>query len=551
MNAAAILNHLWQSTVFAVVAALVAWALRRNSARVGFGVWLAASLKFLVPFSALAAVGSGLGARLPEATAAFPAASVAAAPLKPMVIPITVASLPQASGVPSVWILGGLWLAGSVALAGRWFWQWRRTARMARKAEPRAASGMRLRVTEGAVEPGVFGVFRPVLLVPKGIEARLTAAQFAAVLAHERCHVRRRDNLWAALHRVVETVFWFHPLVWWIGARMIAERERACDEAVLGAGGDARAYAGGILGVCRHYMASPLACAVGVASQSGGPLQRRVREILAGGRGRKLSRGRMLCLASLGAAVVLTPVMAGLLFGQAAPPATFDAIAIHAVPAAGSGKRVMGLHIDPQRLWAENMSLRELILAAWGLQPYQLRGPDWMSGDIFAITGATHAPVPANEMPALLRPFLTRQFELKVHSTREVRPVYRLEVAPGGAKLKPANRDAAPAIMPAQRFSMHLEGRALTLTGTATLQQLVDFLNLQFDRPVLNQTGQMGTYDIRLTFDPKAGVPGAPAGGGPSIFDALPEQLGLRLVSGKAPVDVLVVDSANATPAGN
>jgi bla regulator protein BlaR1 len=52
-----------------------------------------------------------------------------------------------------------------------------------------------------------------------------------AMLAHELCHVRRRDNLTSAMHMVVEVVFWFHPLVWWIGVRLMEERERACDEA--------------------------------------------------------------------------------------------------------------------------------------------------------------------------------------------------------------------------------------------------------------------------------------------------------------------------------
>ena len=69
-------------------------------------------------------------------------------------------------------------------------------------------------------------------------------------MAHEVCHVRRRDNLTAALHMLVEAAFWFHPLVWWLGARLVAERERACDEAVLRLGRRPEAYAEGILKVC-------------------------------------------------------------------------------------------------------------------------------------------------------------------------------------------------------------------------------------------------------------------------------------------------------------
>jgi beta-lactamase regulating signal transducer with metallopeptidase domain len=95
------------------------------------------------------------------------------------------------------------------------------------------ASPIPVRSTPGLREPGVVGLLSPVLLLPAGIANRLTPAQLDAVIAHEAQHVARRDNLNAALHMMVEMLFWFHPFVWWIGARLIAERERACDEAVL------------------------------------------------------------------------------------------------------------------------------------------------------------------------------------------------------------------------------------------------------------------------------------------------------------------------------
>ena len=71
-------------------------------------------------------------------------------------------------------------------------------------------------VANASLEPGVFGIWRPVLLWPSSISARLTDAQIEAILAHELAHVRRRDNLAAALHMAVQSLFWFHPAVWWI-----------------------------------------------------------------------------------------------------------------------------------------------------------------------------------------------------------------------------------------------------------------------------------------------------------------------------------------------
>jgi len=81
--------------------------------------------------------------------------------------------------------------------------------------------------------------------LPDGIQARLTLQEMDAILAHELCHFRRRDNLTAAIHMLVESLFWFHPLVWWISHRLSELSELACDAVVrcgrvpLGAGGHA------------------------------------------------------------------------------------------------------------------------------------------------------------------------------------------------------------------------------------------------------------------------------------------------------------------------
>ena len=84
-----------------------------------------------------------------------------------------------------------------------------------------------------------------------GIADHLTDAQLDAIVAHELCHIRWRDNVTAALHMLVEAIFWFHPLVWWIGAKLVEERERACDEEVVRLGSDPekstpRAFSGSV-----------------------------------------------------------------------------------------------------------------------------------------------------------------------------------------------------------------------------------------------------------------------------------------------------------------
>ncbi len=158
------------------------------------------------------------------------------------------------------------------------------------------------------LEPGVFGVFRPVLLLPEGLREHLTPAQFDAIVAHELCHVERRDNLSSAIHMLVEALFWFDPVVWWIRSRLIEERERACDEAVLRMGSDPQGYAQGIVTVCKFYLKSPLPCVSGV---TGSGLKRRVEAIMLNRAAEKMSLARKLLLAAAGAVAVTAPLIVG------------------------------------------------------------------------------------------------------------------------------------------------------------------------------------------------------------------------------------------------
>ncbi len=91
---------------------------------------------------------------------------------------------------------------------------------------------IRFVMSQDWMEPGVFGIVRPMLMWPEGISQHLDGRHLKAILAHELCHVRRRDNLAAVLHMLVQAIFWFHPLVWWMEGKLEAERERACDEEV-------------------------------------------------------------------------------------------------------------------------------------------------------------------------------------------------------------------------------------------------------------------------------------------------------------------------------
>lgn len=309
----AVINHLWQSTVCAAAIGLLTLTLRENGAHARYWMWGAASLKFLIPVALLASLTPHLGARASVAVAPTPVTIAVhhfAQPIAldafertPMFTPVEpVAEAPDARGgaprktatrAPSptpapghgprgvAWgptLLVACWACGCLAVLAFWRKRWMRVRNAVKSAVPLdIRAPIPVLAADSPLEPGVVGILRPVLLLPKGIAEHLTQAELETILAHELCHLRRRDNLTALLHMLVEAVFWFYPLVWWIGARLIDERERACDEAVVLSGNDPRVYADSILKVCRFYVESPVVCASGV---TGADLKKRIEGIL-------------------------------------------------------------------------------------------------------------------------------------------------------------------------------------------------------------------------------------------------------------------------------
>ena len=139
---------------------------------------------------------------------------------------------------------------------------------------------MALRLSPEIDGPGVWGLRRPVLLLPDGIAEHLAPAELEAVLLHELEHVRRRDNLFGLFQTALRCLYWFHPLVWWLERRMLAERERACDDRVVALGAAPRLYAKSLLKVVRFGLAGPM---VGVSAAAASDLRRRI-EYLTGDR---------------------------------------------------------------------------------------------------------------------------------------------------------------------------------------------------------------------------------------------------------------------------
>jgi RND family efflux transporter MFP subunit len=317
-------NHLWQSTLFVAAVWFLTLVLRNTRAAVRHRLWLAASIKFLIPLSVLVNLGTHFPQRTVPAAAVPPAVSVVIGDVGE---PFTI-SEPSAPNWLSA-TLFFLWMIGAAANFAWWSICWLQLRRAMRRATPLNVDiSMPVMSCAQRLEPGVLGVWRPVLLLPEGIRERLSPAQFQTVIAHELCHVRRRDNLTAAIHLFVEALFWFHPLVWWIKARLIEEQERACDEEVLRLGNDPQIYAETILKLCEFYLAAPLIC---VAGMTGSDLKKRIEEIMRNRVPQQLSVSRQALLAIALIAVLAAPFMIGVVrakgvSAQFAQPETLAAV---------------------------------------------------------------------------------------------------------------------------------------------------------------------------------------------------------------------------------
>ena len=380
-----LLNHVWQSTVFAIAAGFLTLALRKSTAKARYWLWLAASVKFLIPFYLLVSIGAHVEWRTVRGNASPEWPFAVEQISRPFLAPIasipdhSVALAAAASPIPALLFLA--WACGFIAVLISCWLRWRRIHFVKRAATPLDLP-IRIKVlsSPALLEPAVFGIFRPVLLLPDGITRRLTPAQLQAILAHELCHIRRRDNATSALHMLVEAIFWFHPLVWWIGAKLIDEREHACDEAVVQAGNEPQDYAEAILEVCKLYLESPLVCAAGV---SGANLKRRIERIMTARIGHKLSRGVKLLLVTTSIATVATPILAGLVNAPVRQtqspkgeqvPQSIGAATIK--PSAGAGRTTVTQ--SPRELIIEKATLRNLIGMAYSVRYFQISGgPGW------------------------------------------------------------------------------------------------------------------------------------------------------------------------------
>ncbi len=508
--------------------------------------------------------------------------------------------------IPLIWFAGAATLLTRFAINLRGLYRLRKASDVVTDAgllANVARFGRRVRLcrNDAIGSPVTWGIVRHIILVPAAFE-ELPADSRDAVIRHELAHIQAHDFLMRGLAEIARALIWFQPLVWIVWRQLREEQELACDDCVLAAGGKPSAYAKLLLDWDARPVTDSL-IAIGMAHRSS--LKRRLYALLDTDLRRDKIAGTGVAGASFLALAATLP-LAAVSFAQAGPakpapaqeqsqtaetPARapgpqstaqsaarlrFDVVSIKPCKpgaAGGDGSSPGRLHIGCGILaGTDNVGLIQVAynryasgqLTSEKMLPIE-GGPDWIHSERFEI-GAKAEGQPTIQMMQgpMMRTILEDRFKLRIHRESRQGPVYELAPGKGSTKLKPLQEGicipvvlgGALPLVPAGR---HLCSRMVSPRGRidiegGTLEELADLLGMVLDRPVIDKTGITNKFAIHLAFSPEDSAaprpvtaePGASAAVGPTdapgIFQAIQEQLGLRLVPARGPVDELVID---------
>jgi uncharacterized protein (TIGR03435 family) len=592
----ALIDFLWQGALVGLLLWVALAVLRHRSAAVRYAVSCAAlALLVVLPVITIATLWSwSMQSAAPAALPAQPGAAMATMPQTMLTIWL-VPETPRIMWLEraQLWALP-IWSAGVLLFSIRLAWGYRHSHAL-RGGEASTDAHLlstvnavakrigvlrpvRVLVSSLADGPAAVGWLRPVLLFPPAAAMGLTPQQLEAVIAHELAHVKRHDYLVNLIQVVAETVFFYHPVVWWTSTQIRAERELCCDDIAVRASGDPIDYARALTMLARQQLGAP---ALSMAA-TGGSLVHRVQRLL-GATPRECGPARApgMIVASLAIACVLLNLDWLQAFGEAQVQQDQPRFEVASVKVNRLNDRIVTLGGQGGRFTARGLTLRSLIQHAYQVQEFQVvDAPEWADVERYDIAAKEPETVAASQggsSPAqrlMLRALLEDRFGLAVHKETRERPVYALVLARADGRLGPelrrsttdcspeatkARQGGGPASGPWQANPCGSSvGPGFILAGNRTMAQLATALSTlsntgsSLNRLVVDRTGLDGTFDLTLRFTPEnipdfgaAGLPrGMPAidPNGPSIFTAVQEQLGLKLDSQRGPVEVLVID---------
>jgi len=200
---------------------------------------------------------------------------------------------------------------------------------------------------------------------------------------------------------------------------------------------------------------------------------------------------------------------------------------------------------DQGRIVMSNRLLRSMIIEAFGIRNFQLEHPAWMDQNRYDIVAKIPEGATKEQQRIMMRNLLTERFQLQVR--RETRNLAALALVPGKGEPKLTRNDAPPD--PDAGIKQSVRNGIITDTARQqSMAKLVTWLTGALDRPVLNETGLDGNFDFSMSWSVDTATADT------DLHDALisaVQQLGLKLESRKAPVEVLIVVSALKVPLEN
>jgi uncharacterized protein (TIGR03435 family) len=291
-------------------------------------------------------------------------------------------------------------------------------------------------------------------------------------------------------------------------------------------------------------------------SMSGSFLPQRIQRMLHGLAAQRVSRVQLVIVtvASLAMAVIFS---AGSLVRAQTKPEAGPAFEVASIKPSKDPEPGGTVEITPGRFEAKDFALQWLILTAYKIKSENLSGdlPSWTIDERYTIDAKTEGVIGEDQTLSALQNLLKARFQLKEHREIKTEPVYFLTIGKSGIKMPRGSCVPVKKDFPNECWSQGRDGLIRTLdwrgvsmsaSSGVAYQNLAWQLAAAVKRPVIDKTGLSGTYDVHLRWlvDPAPGdAPGpSPELGVPSIADALEKQLGLKLESGRGPVEYLVVD---------
>ena len=232
-----------------------------------------------------------------------------------------------------------------------------------------------------------------------------------------------------------------------------------------------------------------------------------------------------------------------------AQPSKAPAFEVASIRAGQPGRE--SIEFGAASLTMRNVRLTACIRWAYGVQDFQIAGPGWLNDVWFDIFAKPANEAKVAELREMLQTLLADRFKLAVHRDAKEMTTFILTVGKNGHKMQPAEAEGSPSFQTGK----------LSLTGQgATVGQLTEFLSRELREPLIDRTGLTGRFNYFLDIEPyfteEMRRSGGPDGGPPPeatsiIATAVQAQLGLKLESKKAPVEMIVVDHMEKTPAEN